>query len=613
MRGLPTPDRFVTAMILALAILSAAAAPSAPAVQDESAAAAGAEASEPDDPPSEVPPEETPPLPDPEPPPEPAPAEGGPESDGPSPVPVEPTNSASGAEPAPDPAGGTADAFDDPFPFPEGLRGHVEFWTSVFGVYGRGKVLLHDAEFPALVYEVFDLPGEAGGTYTKAQEAYVRSRREALERRVQHLEWMIELAAPLTADEKALALQITTHAGTDAVRGAAKRIRSQRGVRERFLRGLEISGRYDAAFRKAFRDAGLPEDLALLPHVESSYQTAARSSAGAVGVWQFTRGAGRVFLNMTAALDERMDPVASARGAARYLGRAHEMLGDWALAVTSYNHGMGGMRGARDRFGTDFDRIVREYDGRSFGFASKNFYAEFLAARAIVRDLAAFFPEGIRFEPPLAVDEIVLPVDSAPARIAQKYAVSLGELVSLNPGWTQKAVRHGRAIPAGASVWLPGGTLERIAASRRPARERRPAEPAAPARAADPSPSEPPGEAEAAGIEHHIVRRGETLASLAETYRTSIDALRGINGIPKNRSTIREGQRIRVRAATPPPRDGLSAAIADFVVHVVRKGETLVKIAATHRVTLADLLSANALGVGSVIHPGQTIKVPILR
>jgi membrane-bound lytic murein transglycosylase D len=71
--------------------------------------------------------------------------------------------------------------------------------------------------------------------------------------------------------------------------GAAMRVRSQRGIRERFKHGLEISRRYDRQFRKIFRDAGLPEDLAYLPHVESSFQPAAKSSAGAVGMWQFTK------------------------------------------------------------------------------------------------------------------------------------------------------------------------------------------------------------------------------------------------------------------------------------------------------------------------------------
>lgn len=428
----------------------------------------------------------------------------------------------------------------DPFPFPEGLRGHVDFWTRVFGEWSTRQVALHDMKYPGLVYEVFDLPGELRGTYSTEQQRFVRARREALEERLLRLEVMVDMKVPLTEDEKDLALQIATQAGNDALRGAAQRVRSQRGIRERFRRGLEISGRYDAAFRAIFREAGLPEDLACLPHVESSFQAEARSSAGAVGIWQFTRGAARIFMTLGSAVDERLDPVASARGAARYLKAAHDRLGSWALAVTSYNHGMAGMARARDQFGDDFDRIVREYDGKLFGFASKNFYAEFLAARRIARDVGSYFPEGIAYEPPLALDSVVLTTGMSAQSVAQKYGVPLARLAEINPAWTRRAVRGGRALPAGISVWLPEGTLERIAAAK--SRKR----PAAP-RAA-PGPPEPAG-----------------------------------------------------------------SPLADAIVHVVRRGETLMGIAAAHGVRLADLLAANSLHDRAVIHPGQTLRVPGAR
>ncbi len=427
----------------------------------------------------------------------------------------------------------------DPFPFPEGLRGHVDFWTNVFGVWTNRQVVFHDMAFPALVYEVIDLPGAVGGTYTPEQQSVVRAHREAIEERLRRLQVMIEMKAPLTDDEKNLALLVATAAGTDALTGSAERVRSQRGIRERFRRGLEISGRYDPTFRKIFVDAGLPADLACLPHVESSFQAAARSSAGAVGIWQFTRGAARIFMKLDPSIDERLDPVASARGAARYLAAAHAQLGDWALGITSYNHGVGGMSRARDQFGNDFDRIVREYDGKLFGFASKNFYAEFLAARRIARDPEAWFPEGIAYDPPLAVDEVVLPSSMPAQRVAMRYGVTVATLTALNPGWSKRAVRGGRVLPAGISVWLPDGTLDRLAS----------------ARASKPKPN----------------------------------------------------------ARTAAPTKTSASALADFIVHVVRKGETLFDIASRHGVPLSDLMTANALDGSSPIHPGQELRVPAVR
>jgi membrane-bound lytic murein transglycosylase D len=347
------------------------------------------------------------------------------------------------------------------FPCPDTMREGVEFWKRVWTRWTLEQVVLHDTDHPGIVYEVFELPPPVGEVYTDAQREFVKGRREALQATLAAIELKVAADTPLADDEKALVLTITDAAGSEGLAGASQRVRSQRGLRERFRRGLEISGRYHDAFVAVFRDAGLPEDLAKLPHVESSFQVAARSSAGAVGVWQFTRGAARKFMLMTPGLDERLDPVAAARGAARYLKTAYEMLGSWPLAITSYNHGIEGMRAARDRFGLDFARILDEYDGRTFGFASKNFYKEFLAAKEIADDPAAYFPEGLVPDPPLAHESITIDRPTAAQRVASRYDVPLPGLAAINPAWTARALRGSSPLPAGTEIWLPKGTLER--------------------------------------------------------------------------------------------------------------------------------------------------------
>ena len=366
-----------------------------------------------------------------------------------------------------------ADA-DPNFPCPDTMREGVDFWKNVWSLWSLSQVVLHDTDHPSIIYEVFDLPPPAGETYTDGQREYVKGKREALQARLTAIEQKIGAETPLTDDEKALALTITETAGSGAIVGASQRVRSQRGLRERFRRGLEISGRYHDAFVAVFREAGLPEELADLPHVESSFQTAARSSAGAVGVWQFTRAAARRFMRLTPGLDERLDPIAAARGAARYLKAAYDELGSWPLAITAYNHGIEGMRAARDRFGLDFTRILDEYDGRTFGFASKNFYKEFLAAREVASEHATYFPEGVVPESPLAHDRVRIDRPTMAGGLASRYGVPLRGLVAINPAWTTRAVRGSSPLPAGTEIWLPEGTLARVAAlAKRPVRQLR--------------------------------------------------------------------------------------------------------------------------------------------
>jgi len=529
--------------------------------------------------------------------------------------------------------GGAADtsAFaDDPFPEFDSIRGHVDFWKRVWSEWSMGQVAVHDLEDPRLVYEVRELPGPIEERYSKEQSDFVERLRESWEQRLEQLEQRVVTGAALTDDEKALVLLIGSTSGSDRLEGAHERVRTQRGLRERFRRGVEISHRYHALFRAIFLERGLPEDLAYLPHVESSYQARARSSAGAVGIWQFTRGTGRRYMTVTASLDERLDPIAAARGAARYLEDAYTQLGNWPIALTAYNHGVAGMLAAVERCGPDYERVFLEYDGKLFGFASKNFYAEFLAAREVARDAERYFPEGLRPEPAFDLESIRLEHRVSPARIAGVYGLGLDELAELNPAWTNRAVRSGQVLPAGSTVWLPTGTLAGLAAA---------------GGQPDLSPVEGivtqttyavrrgdtlsgiawahgmrlddlrvlNGMAEGSSLIRvgqqlvveaptdlsvHVVRRGDTLSGIAHRYGVSTNLLREINDIPAGSSLIRVGQRLAVPAA-----DG-------GAVHVVRSGETLSLIAARYGVRLMDLLAVNGLSLRSLIHPGQAIRIP---
>lgn len=488
----------------------------------------------------------------------------------------------------------------DPFPVPEALRDNIAFWRSVFAEWRQNQVALHDVEYPGIVYQVIDLEGEVvRDSLNDVQREQVAQARAALEARLQKLATADLLE--LNAEELALRQRITKTAGESAVAGAYLRVRAQRGVRERFMRGLAMSGRYDAIFRHIFREAGLPEDLAYLPHVESSFQNHARSSVGATGMWQFTLAAGRMFMNVNHAVDERRDPIASARGAARYLGQAYQRLGNWAYAVTSYNHGMQGMARAKAEFGDDFGRAVREYKSKSFGFASRNFYAEFLAAREIASQPKRFFPEGVAYERPLNMDSVVLERAAHARDLASRYGLKVDELAAVNPAWNAHASRGKTPIPAGVQVWLPSGTL--VASSKRnremlAAATRK--EPASPARGGLMQASLTTNVAEV-----HVVRRGDTLSKIAKKYKLDLASLRELNDMSAGQHTVRIGQKVRLRS------DAQEAG--DVVVHVVRKGDTASLIAANYGVSVQHLLKSNQLTRHSVIRPGQRLGIPVSR
>ncbi|MCB1820027.1 MAG: lytic transglycosylase domain-containing protein [Candidatus Competibacteraceae bacterium] len=353
---------------------------------------------------------------------------------------------------------------DATFPAPPGLQPQIAFWQNVYAVWGRNQVALHDDRYMDLIYAVLTLPGSVDEGYTAEQKAFLQDHYRNLQELLQRVESKTATNAPLIPAEQRLANYIKAgRAGPMALTGASERLRSQRGLRERFKRGLEISGRYDAAFREAFREAGLPQDLAYLPHVESSFQNHASSSVGAAGMWQFMPATAREFMRLNAIVDERRDPVISAQGAARYLGRAYDRLGSWPLAITSYNHGVGGMAQAKGEFGDNIDAIVQSHAGKNFGFASRNFYAEFLAAREIARNPQRFFPGGVAYEAPLNLDRIRLRQAVDAPTLASYYEVNLDDLIVLNKSWKSLAQSGERPLPVGSMVWLPAGTMMRLA------------------------------------------------------------------------------------------------------------------------------------------------------
>jgi membrane-bound lytic murein transglycosylase D len=280
------------------------------------------------------------------------------------------------------------------FQKPGELEPAVEFWRKTYAVWHRSEVAFHDDRYLDVIYEVMVLPGDVDENLTSEQKEMVNQRREFWKVQLAVLESKLRYNVPLNVNDRQMIAKLESSGKqlNSVLSGAPERVRAQRGTRERFVHGLEISRRYDRQFRKIFRDAGLPEDLAYLPHVESSFQPAAKSSAGAVGMWQFTKAAAKTFIPAGNSIDRRLDPFASAIGAARYLSYAYRKLGDWPTAITSYNHGIGGMKRAQDQVGRDFVRIVATYNGQAFGFASRNYYAQFLAAREIASNPMPYFP-----------------------------------------------------------------------------------------------------------------------------------------------------------------------------------------------------------------------------
>lgn len=331
--------------------------------------------------------------------------------------------------------GWTPQAFD----VPKGMEDRVKFWQDIYVKYTSEQGVLHDSRYVNIVYDTVDFTDISArqdlNTHQKERE-----RRKRVNEKKKEIAARLKRLQTLKSDE---GLEGEDYRywqmfnGIDEHRkfvdaGTRKRLRFQLGQRDIFIRGIYQSGRYLRQMEEIFRQEGLPLELTRLPFVESSFNLKARSRVGASGIWQFMRSTGRMYLRMDASADERNDPLAATRAAAKKLKDNFNMLQSWPLAITAWNHGPNGVKRLTQKFGTtDIVELIDIRKGR-FGFASASFFASFLAALKTEAEAEKYFGP-LDVMPELRGADVQL-VKSVPAKDIMKwFSDNLDVARELNP------------------------------------------------------------------------------------------------------------------------------------------------------------------------------------
>lgn len=283
---------------------------------------------------------------------------------------------------------------------PKALEPDVQFWIDVYAKYDNDTAVMHDTEFMGVLYGTVDLHDlHCIDNCTTAVKTARQDRVDEAKDKVRKL--LLTLAdnppdgalSPEAKKIKALWRQWTT-ANVFKEAAGEKRLRAQTGQKTRFEMGLTAAEQYMPQFEAIFKAEGMPIALTRLVMVESMFNMNALSHAGASGVWQFMPATARKFgLRVSGGVDDRSDPILSARAAARMLKYDYDIVGTWPLAINSYNAGRGHLERAIAALGTrDIVKIIRKYRVGSYGFASRNYYPEFLAACTVYDNRAQYFP-----------------------------------------------------------------------------------------------------------------------------------------------------------------------------------------------------------------------------
>ncbi len=359
--------------------------------------------------------------------------------------------------------------------------------------------------------------------------------------------------------------------------------------RKQFRRWLSRSAAYRPMIEKILAEAGLPHDLVYLAMIESGFNQLAYSQSKAVGLWQFMKGTGKQYhLKIDRYVDERRDAEKSTRAAAAYLSDLYKEFNDWHLAVAAYNAGPGKIRNGLKRHKVDnfWDLANRKY----LRLETKRYVPKLIAALLIAKRPEDYGFTHIKYQNPLKYDTIKVKPGMSLNAVALISNTSLKEIKRLN-----RELRQNRTPlnVTGYDVNIPAATahiaqknlslLHSIVST---------------------------------GYKTHTIRKGETLSEICSKYGVNKTTLLKVNNLHSN--VLPYGRNLRIPYSTvryqllPEGSGGAMSAYRDsLVLHLIKPGDTVSKIAKLYRVPAAMIAEWNGLKNIHSIRAGQQLALYI--
>ncbi len=352
-----------------------------------------------------------------------------------------------------------------------------------------------------------------------------------------------------------------------------------------FIESYKRSGRFRPYIIKSLQEAGLPVELSWLPLIESGYKTGALSKARALGLWQFIPSTGYKFgLKRDMYIDERLDPEKATKSAIAYMIELHKIFGDWTTVLAAYNCGEGRvLRVIRTQNVNYLDNFWDLY--QRLPWETARYVPKFLATLHIINNLEKYGLDKIEVDPPMEYETIEVTRQVYLKDIGKKIGVQSKILKKLNPELRYKMLpeyKYSLKVPTGLDQTLLAEIKE--------------------------IPIPPPPRR---AYVYHRVRRGETLSTIANKYRTSVKRIAYANNINK-RNFIVAGKLLKI----PQGRSFVNTSkVKNFNVdynaakHIVKRGDSLWIIAKRYGTSSKIIKLLNNL-TSTNLYVGQELKLP---
>ena len=324
------------------------------------------------------------------------------------------------------------------FKVPEGLKKSVDFWIQIYTKYTTQQGVFHVAGDTDQILGDFDLTQ----VYANPQWGPVRRELEA--------EILIKRQKKLLAARHKIDV---------------KKIRLQMGLKDRMQQAIKVSGYYLPQMEKIFEAEKIPKELTRVVFVESSFNIFAESKVGASGLWQIMPRVSKQFNYMQTAQDLRNHPIYATKLAAKIFKQNYQILKSWPLAVTGYNHGVGSMSKLVKKYkSNDISYLIDNVgSSKSFGFASRNFYATYLAALYVESHANLYFPEPVYKYQELQVRAVKVVKPMPYHELLSYFGQDRLKLRLYNPHIKTSYLKPGKSLPAGVIANLPKADKIKVA------------------------------------------------------------------------------------------------------------------------------------------------------
>ena len=311
------------------------------------------------------------------------------------------------------------------------LEERVDFWTKIYSYYTTQQGVFHLVDDPGFILGEIDLTPISSSAVLTSREKRRQMEYAIVERRKELIsKWKIH---------------------------DPKRVRLQMGLRDRMQNALSLSGQYLPMMEDIFRKEGLPVELTRIVFVESSFNVFAQSKVGASGLWQIMPSVARPHGYINSDYDKRNHPLYATKLAAHILKQNYKKLKSWPLAITAYNHGMTGVKRMVSRNNSEkIEDLIQSADvTKSWGFASKNFYACFLAVLEVEKSALDLFGKNLVLTKTKPAKEFKLNRTLTKAKVLIWYNGSLTRFKHMNPHLNWVRIMRSKKIPAGIPLIVP--------------------------------------------------------------------------------------------------------------------------------------------------------------